>query len=66
MVVIALTAEGTTAAFLATVGADRSTTVTALRHRRLAARSTHVAVTGYVFDLAERCHREWAVLNYFA
>ena len=56
MVVIALTAEGIPAVVHATLGANRSTTVTALGYSRLATRCADVAVTGYVFDLAKWIH----------
>src|ERR1700730_6853416 len=36
---------------------NRSSTVSALRYGRLAARHTYVAVTGYVLDLAIGAHR---------
>ena len=56
VVIIALTAERISAAFHATVGTDRRSTVTALRHGSLGARHTYVVVTGYVLDLAELVH----------
>ncbi len=52
VVVVALAAEGLSAALRRAVGTDRRSAVTALRYGRLATRHTYVAVTGYVFDLA--------------
>jgi len=51
VVITAYFTEGLPAAFRATVGANRSTTVGALSHSRLAAWHSYVAVTGYVLDL---------------
>ncbi len=57
MVVVALTAEGIPAAFLATVGADRSTTVGALRHGRLADGIPMSESLDNKFDLTGGIHR---------
>jgi hypothetical protein len=56
VVVTALAAEGISTAFRTAVIADRNSAVTALCPGRLAARRPYVAVTGYVFDLAERIY----------
>ena len=54
MVVIAQAAEGISAAFQATVIADRGPAVSTFSHGCLAARRSYVAVTRYVFNLAGR------------
>jgi hypothetical protein len=54
VVLIALTAERIPAALLATVGADRSTTVGALRHSKLSAWHPNVVISE--FNLAEWAH----------
>jgi len=55
VVVIALTAEGISAALYATVGANRSATISAFSDGMVAARRTSVTVTGYVLDLTVHC-----------
>jgi len=56
VVVIAQGAEGISAALRTAVIADRGSAITALRYSRLVARRPDIAVTGYVFDLAEWIH----------
>jgi hypothetical protein len=62
VIVIALTAEGIAAAFHTAVIADRRSTITALRHGRLATRHPDVVIsefnlTVHYFHLRARCFK---------
>jgi len=66
MVVIALTAERIPAALHLTIGTNHGSAVCTFRYASLAARHTHIAITGSVLDLAEWIHVEQPVFDYRA
>src|SRR5882724_10855063 len=63
VVLIALTAERSPATPLLTIRTNRGSAVSGLGYRRLAARHTYVAATGYVFE-SDRMDSRISVFNY--